>query len=507
MCARPEVYVLIATIFLGSALTGGASLWAQNQPASPAPAGKPNVLMIAVDDLNAWVGCVGGHPFAKTPHMDALAARGTVFTSAHTQSPLCTPSRTSLLMGLRPSTTGFYALEPWIRTVDRWRDWVTMPQYFRQHGYYTLTAGKVYHAVPPKDRAGEFDVWGPPAEVGARPAKKLIPPTPMGNHPLMDWGTFDHRDEDKGDWRIASWAVDQLRSMPKDRPFFLAIGFFLPHVPCYVTQRWLELYPDDDSILPPVRWDDRDDTPRFSWYLHWYLPEPRLRWMVENRQWRNFVRSYLASISFVDSQIGRVLDALRETGQEEKTIVVLWGDNGYHLGEKLITGKNTLWEPSTRVPLIFAGPGVAAGGRCSQPVELLDIYPTLIELCGLAPRSDLEGTSLVPQLRDPKTPRERPAITTHGPGNHAVRSLRWRYIRYADGSEELYDMENDPHEWHNLAGDPRFAEVIAEHRRWLPAHDEPPVPGSRSRLVVYNPQTGEVTWEGNPVGPQDPIPE
>jgi arylsulfatase A-like enzyme len=215
----------------------------------------------------------------------------------------------------------------------------------------------------------------------------------------------------------------------------------------------------------------------------------------------------LASISFVDSQIGRVLEALDHAGLRENTIVVLWGDNGYHLGEKLITGKNTLWEPSTRVPLIFAGPKIFRGGRCVQPVELLDIFPTLIDLCGLPPRSDLEGISLAPQLKDPSTPRTRPAITTHNQNNHGVRSLRWRYIRYADGSEELYDIENDPHEWHNLAGDPRYQSIIEEHRRWLPQVNAPPVAGSAHRVLTYDPETGKATWEGKPIGAEDPIPE
>jgi choline-sulfatase len=513
---RPKISVLpinpvipvVVTIVCLTVLISGQHWGVQAGEHSLPPSGQcPNVLMIVVDDLNAWVGCVGGHPLAQTPHMDGLASRGTVFVNAHVQAPLCMPSRASVLMGLRPSTTGLYGLEPWLRTVERWQNWETMPQYFRRHGYFTLTAGKVYHAVPPKDREGEFDIWGPLAGVGVRPPKKLIPPTPMGNHPLMDWGVFDHRDEEKGDWYLASWAAERLRDMSRDRPFFMAVGFFLPHVPCYVTQRWMDLYPDDDKVLPPVRWDDREDTPRFSWYLHWYLPEPRLRWVVENNQWRNLVRSYLASISFVDSQIGRVLEALDHAGLRENTIVVLWGDNGYHLGEKLITGKNTLWEPSTRVPLIFAGPKIFRGGRCVQPVELLDIFPTLIDLCGLPPRSDLEGISLAPQLKDPSTPRTRPAITTHNQNNHGVRSLRWRYIRYADGSEELYDIENDPHEWHNLAGDPRYQSIIEEHRRWLPQVNAPPVAGSAHRVLTYDPETGKATWEGKPIGAEDPIPE
>ena len=178
---------------------------------------RPNVVMIAIDDLNDWVEPLGGHPQVKTPAMKRLAARGTTFTNAHCQSPLCNPSRTSLMTGMRPSTTGIYGLKPWFRDVDSIKDLVTMPQYFKKHGYRTYSGGKVFHGGygRGKKRLEEFDVWGPPAKVGARPKKKLIPTTPMGNHPLMDWGTFPHRDEDKGDYIVASWAVDQLTNMPE----------------------------------------------------------------------------------------------------------------------------------------------------------------------------------------------------------------------------------------------------------------------------------------------------
>ncbi len=477
------------------------------------PAVKPNVLFIAIDDQNDWIGHLGGHPLASTPNLDRLAARGTTFTNAHCQAPLCNPSRTSLMLSLRPTTTGIYGLAPWFRSLEKWKDRVALPQHFKAHGYRTLTTGKIYHGGVggPKLQTREFDVWGKAGGIGAKPEKKLIPPTPMGNHPLMDWGVFPHRDEDKGDYQVASWAVEQIESMPKDQPFFMATGFFLPHVPCFVTQEWIDLYPDNDSVLPIVKEDDRTDTPRFSWYLHWNLPEPRLQWVRANDQWRNLVRSYLASTSFVDAQIGRMLEALDQAGLSENTIVVVWGDHGWHLGEKAITGKNTLWEDGTRVPLIFAGPGVSGAGVCSQPAELLDIYPTLNELCGLAARDDLEGISLVPQLVNSATSRARPAITSHNQGNHGIRSERWRYIRYADGSQELYDMQNDPHEWTNLAAtkelEQRYAEVIAEHRQWMPQIDVPPAVGSANRVLTYDASRDEAVWEGKTVRRTDAIPE
>ena len=475
--------------------------------AEQAPPPKPNILFIAIDDLNDWVGPLGGHPQVQTPYMDRLAARGTTFLNAQTQAPLCNPSRTSLLTGRRPTSTGIYGLAPWFREVESLQDIESLPQYFERNGYATYATGKIYHGrFGRADTDSEFQHLGPPSGVGARPDEKLVK-TPQ-DHPLMDWGTFPHKDEDKGDWQVASWAVEQLQGPlngPQEQPFFLATGFFLPHVPCYVTQKWYDMYPLDSVVLPEIRRDDRDDTPRFSWYLHWKLPEPRLKFLEEAGEWRNLVASYLASVSFIDSQVGRVLDALQASGHADDTVVVLWSDHGWHIGEKLITGKNTLWDRSARVPLIFAGPGVASGARVTSPAELLDIYPTLVALAGLPAPQGLDGHSLAPQLQDASAPREWPAITTHNPGNHGVRSENWRYIRHADGSEELYDMRNDPQEFDNLAGDSQYAEVMAEHRRFLPESEQPHAPGSRARVLIYD--DGNVNWEGEDVSPTDPIPE
>lgn len=448
---------------------------------------RPNILMIAIDDLNDWVQPLGGHPDVKTPAMSRLAGRGLTFTNAHCQAPLCNPSRTSLMTGKRPTSTGVYGLSPWIRNVPELDSLVTMPQHFRQHGYRTLIGGKIYHGGYGRNKESECDVWGPPAGVGAKPPKKLIPPTPGGNHPLMDWGTFPHRDEDKGDWQVASWAVQELEQMPDDQPFFLSVGFFLPHVPCYATQKWFDLYPEASLTMPPILANDRADTPGASWYIHWDLPEPRTSWLEANDQLRPLVRAYLACVSFVDSQVGRVLDALEKSPFADNTIVVLWSDHGYHLGEKAISGKNSLWTRSTRVPLILAGPGVPANQRCAQPAELLDLYPTLSDLVGIPQAEGLEGISLAPQVQDPAAHRDRPAICTHNAGNHSACDQRWRYIRYADGSEELYDREQDPEETRNLLfGDsvqPDHRVVADRLAAWLPKAEKPLAPGSASRIL------------------------
>ncbi|QOV90788.1 sulfatase [Humisphaera borealis] len=479
-------------------LLAGCPVWAADKPA------RPNILFIAIDDQNDWVGCLKGHPQAKTPNLDAVAARGTNFANAHCQAPLCNPSRTSLMFGLRPSTTGVHGLLPGPRAVAATKDRVSLPQALMAGGYWTYSCGKIYHdgamRKAPKDKnAPEFDEVGP-APAMPKPKEKIVK-AGAGNHPLMDWGVFPDDDKEQADWKIADAAIDALKRTPKEKPFFVACGFRLPHVPCFASQKWFDMYPEASLQMPPVLANDRADVPAFAWYLHWSLPEPRLSALVKAGEWKSLVRAYLACTTFMDSQIGRVVDTLKETGQLDNTIIVIWGDHGWHLGEKGITGKNTLWERSTRVPLVFAGPGITAGQTCKRPAELLDIYPTLVELTGVKKVDGLEGVSLVPQLKDASATRDRPAITTHNQGNHTVRSEHYRYIRYADGSEELYDMQNDPNEWKNLAKDPRLSTVVEDHRKWLPKVDVPAAPGSASRVLTKG-ENGEWIWEGKVINPK-----
>ena len=466
---------------------------------------KPNILLVIIDDLNDWTGDLEGHPKVQTPNMDRLADRGMIFTNAHAQAPLCNPSRTSFLTGLRPSTTGIYALGPWFRTVDQYKDLVTLPQYFERHGYVTLTTGKVYHdAFPPQESrhdGPEFSRWGFHGGFLPRPDEPFVKST---GHPLVDWGVYPESDSLQDDWKIADWAIEQLKNPPPDRPFFLSVGFRHPHVPLYATQKWFDLYPEKELLLPVVRGDDREDVPDFAWYLHWYLPEPRLAWLKMHHQWKPKVRAYLASVSFVDMLIGRLLDVLDAEGLAENTIVALLSDHGYHLGTKDITGKNSLWHESTRVPFVFAGPGIPEKGKTSNtPVELLDLFPTLIELAGLPDKPDLEGHSLFPVLQDVSRESPWPAICTHGPGNHAVITGQWRYIRYADGSQELYNITTDPDEWNNLALNEAYNPVIDQLSRYLP-ESSPPAPGNKVRLIEMI--GGKPYWEGNRIPENAKVP-
>jgi arylsulfatase A-like enzyme len=465
---------------------------------------RPNVLFIAVDDLNEYIGPL--QPQVRTPNIDRLAGRGICFSNAHCQSPICNPSRTSLLTGLRPSTTGVYALEPWFRTSETWANVTTLPQYFAQNGYYTVATGKIFHdygqfATAASDRP-EFDLIGYVGGFGPLPPKKFVnTPDPMR---LIDWGPYPEKDEEGEDYKVASWAITQLKELPKDKPFFMCVGFYRPHLPLFAPQKWHDLYPEESLVLPPYLENDRDDVPPFAWYLHWKLPEVGMKWVKAHNQWKAIFRSYLASVSYMDAQLGRLLDALETEGLAENTVIVLWGDNGWHLGQKELFSKTSLWDPATKVPLIISGKGVTGRGLCSQPAELLDIYPTLIEVCGLPKNESLEGISLSPQLADAKTLRERPAITTHGPDNHSIRTARFRYTLYGDGSKEFYDMQDDPNEWTNRIADPQYQKEIEKMEKWIPKNPAAPLPGSRNRLIEK--KNGVWHWEGIPIHPNDQVP-
>ena len=435
---------------------------------------SPNVLFIAIDDLNDWVGCLDGHPQVETPHIDALAHRGLNFTNAHCQAPICNPSRVSMLIGKLPSTTGMYFLAPNFRTVDKTKNAVTVFEYFRRHDYYVSTCGKVFHGKADQKSFEHIE-----RAVGWRRSDKKISYTVDGSHPLWDWGMVDVPDVEQRDYYIAEWASEHLKTIStRPQPFFLAIGFHLPHVPIYASKKWFDLYPLDQVTLPPLLGTDHDDIPEIARVLSDNPTAPRHEWMVENKQWRHAVQSYLAATSFVDSLVGMVLDSLAQSDAADNTIVVLFSDHGFHLGEKSKWAKRSNWEECTRVPLLISGPGISQAKQCQKPVGLIDLYPTLLDLCELPMKAGLDGHSLKPLLSDASTQWDRPTITTFGPNNHTIRSEHWRCSFYADGSIELYDHRIDPNEWKNLADDPSMADVVARHRKWLPQVNADPLPGS-----------------------------
>jgi arylsulfatase len=466
---------------------------------------RPNVLFIALDDLNDWVGFLGGHPDAHTPHMDRLAKRGVMFTNAFCVSPICGPSRASVLTGMRPETTGVY------HNVGTYRDYrpqsVTFPEHFRAHGYATLAAGKINHDLGAPDPL-LWDENGPDCGLLGTPfVDDELNTLPLGQTRLIqrgnlritlpangglsaidrrtmtwnsfDWAPLDVSDDEFPDARIAAWGTQQL-ARRRTEPFFLAIGFYKPHQPFFAPRKYFELYNGKQVALPPTIAGDLYDIPppgrslaRRPWTSGTH------RTVVAQRAWREAVHAYLATVSFADAQVGRLIDALDQSRHAENTWIVLWSDHGWSLGSKEHWGKHAPWRENVRVPLIIVPPlqaaptGFQPDTRCNVPVSLLDLYPTLLAMCDLPSRPELEGDDLLPLVADPtgagvESANGKSIVTTMGRGTHGVVTQRWHYVRYFDGSEELYDREADPQEWFNLAGESGYGAVIDRLARNLP---------------------------------------
>ncbi len=481
---------------------------------------RPDILFIAIDDLNDWVGPLG-HSQAKTPHMDRLAERGMVFTNAHSPSMVCNPSRTAIMLGLHPSTTGIFGNGPDWRTIEGVKDKVSIPRFFKEAGYQTFGAGKIFHAstFAPMSFYGYndpngWDAFFPsldrqlPDEIGPyeRPANG-------GPERNFDWSPVAALDSAIGDGQVVSWSIEKILAQGEG-PRFNAVGIYRPHEPWYVPQPYFDLYPLEEIQLPPAIADDLDDVSeaaksrrgppgRISPYdLH--------KWVLEDEtmnRWREGVQAYLASISFADSMLGLILDAIEQSGRSGNTIIVLWSDHGFHLGEKRRWRKGSLWGESHRIPFIIAAPSTTIPGSVSNsPVTTLDIYSTLAELAEMEVPSHVQGTSLVPILKDPSKLPNRAVVSTSAFKTHVVSGERFRYLVYPDGSEELYDIEADPHEWRNLASDPAYAEHKTKLSQWLPKQNAPQVAGpprggrGGQRPAGARPETGPRGGGGRPDG-------
>ena len=425
---------------------------------------RPNVLMISIDDLNDWVSCLDGHPQAKTPNLDKLASQGVLFANAHCQSPVCNPSRASLMTSLYPETTGIYFLSPTLNRVPDLADVTTLPERFENEGYEVAAAGKLFHSAEAKEY---FKEWaGSMGGFGPMPKKKISQPH---GHPLWDWGAFPEKDEMMPDVKLANWAVDRLAALDGEKPFLLAVGFYRPHVPMFVPKKWMDMHPREKIKLPLIVEDDLDDISPYAMDLtRAKHVAPTQEWMKESGEWDHAVQSYLASVTFVDDCVGKVLGALDKSPHRDNTIIVLFSDHGFHLGEKDRWAKRSLWEDGTRVPMVIVAPGMAKGRVTKKPVELIDLFPTLLDLVGAEPDATHEGQSLRPLLSQQVGEWPHLARTSFGPENVTLRSERYRYIRYADGSEEFYDHETDPHEWTNLAKDPKSREQMDALAKQLP---------------------------------------
>jgi arylsulfatase A-like enzyme len=419
---------------------------------------KPNVLFIAVDDLNHWVGHLKRNPQTKTPNIDRLAARGVTFANAHCAAPACNPSRAALMSGLRPSTTGVYDNgQAWQPVIPKEK---TLTTQFLAAGYDVYGTGKIYHSSAHRD--GEWTEYHIPKGGGLR----RHPDVKNDGVGGIKFAPLESGDDVMPDYRAVDYALSKL-SVTHNKPFFLAVGFTKPHMPWNVPKKYFDLFPLDKIELPPHLEDDLGDVPHAG--VRMAGPDGDHAKMLESDRWKEAVQAYLASIAFVDAMIGRLIDGLDKSPHRENTIIVLWGDHGWHLGEKQHWRKFALWEEATRAPLVWIAPGVTKpNGVCKRPVDFMAIYPTLCDLAGIDIPSHVEGKSLRPLLTDPQAVWDRPALTTFGRNNHAVRSEAWRFISYANGDEELYNHDADPYEWNNVAAEPKHAAIKAELAKAIP---------------------------------------
>ncbi len=451
---------LLAVLLLAGALR------VQAVPAeAPEPPAKPNVLFIAIDDLNHWVGYLGRNPQTSTPNIDRLARRGVWFARSYCAAPVCNPSRAALMSGLRPFTTGVYENNNDWRTVISPE--LTLPTTFRKAGYCVCGAGKIYHEA--WKRRSEWDDYLPDA--GRDPAPRG-PDKGIGS---LRFAPLDCKDEDLREWKIVKYGIDQLQNKRK-QPLFLAVGLHKPHLPWNVPRKYYDMHPLDKIELPPYREDDLDDLPAAG--VRMARPEGDHANVLKAGRWKDAIQGYLAAVSYCDAMVGRLLDAFDKSPYRDNTIICFWGDHGWHLGEKHHWRKFALWEEATRAPLIWVVPGLTRpDSRCDRTVDFMTIYPTLTDLCGIPTPGHVQGKSIRSLLADPASAWTLPAITTYKYMNHAVRTEGYRLIRYADGGEELYDETADPFEWTNLADKPEMKTRKGYLTQWLPKENKPDIGG------------------------------
>ena len=433
---------------------------------------RPHVLFIAIDDLNHWVGHLGRNPQTRTPNIDRLAKQGVTFTRAYCTAPACNPSRASLMSGLRPSSTGCYLnSQPWGPGISKDK---LLNTHFAQHGYRVYGAGKIYHS---SERGGTWtDYFTGGKDGGAKKALKLHPSAKDDGVGGIKFGPLANDDADMPDHAVVDYCIGKLNER-SDQPCFIACGLVKPHMPFSVPKKWFDMFPLESIQLPPHRKDDLDDVPPAG--VKMAGPQGDHAAIVSSGRWKEAVQAYLATIAYCDYEIGRLLDALDKSPLRDNTIVCLWSDHGWSLGEKSHWRKFALWEEPTRTVHVWRVPGVTPAGQASdRTVDYVNIFPTLCQLAGLPKPAHLQGFDLTPLLKNPQAAWSHPAITTHGFKNHTVRTEGWRYIRYANGEEELYNEAADPLEYTNLAQHTDHAARKAELAKLLPQTDAPNLPAT-----------------------------
>lgn len=479
-------------LFAAALSCGYVMSFAQGKSGTAGRLEKPNVLFISLDDLNDWIQPLGGHPQARTPNFDRLSKSSVVFKHAYTANPACNPSRTAVLSGQAPHTTGVYSnYQDWREVL---KDYRSLGGYFRDNGYYAAGAGKIYHYTM-VDTTAWNDYWPSqkqnmpqdfpadgftPEDQKKRTENKTVSmPVFKDMYLAFDWAPLAIEDSSMGDYQSVEWISNQLRTDHK-APFFLACGIYRPHQPWYVPKKYYDMFPLESIQLPEVLQNDLGDlSDRAIDIAH--RGGKYHEHIIKAGLWKNAVQGYLASIAFADAMLGRLLDALENSRYTDNTVIVLWSDHGWQLGGKEHWRKFALWEQTTRSVLMIHAPkgapglpeGSKDGRRSNRIVSLMDIYPTLLDLCGLPPSGRVDGRSLVPLLKDPQTEWNHPAITSYDFGEFTVRTENWRYIRYIDGSEELYDHTKDKTEWKNLAYKPEYKPVIEALKKHIPENPAP----------------------------------
>jgi arylsulfatase A-like enzyme len=454
--------------------------------AASALAEPPNVLFIAIDDLNDWVGFLGGHPQAQTPNMDRLAAQSMVFENAGCSSVACNPSRSALMSGIPPYISGLYSNSQEMRDAPALAEAIMLPRYFSNHGYTSMVRGKIFHHADMDPQS--WDIMSDQKKDKLKiPKDQLTDMTPYQDiqidnglpyvqKPQIAWKSTQQPKELTQDYQNAIWAARWLtdeagQATPK--PFFLACGIFRPHLPWTVPAEYYARFDLESIELPPINEDDYSDIGQRG-------PSEEYTAAKDQNLRKEVVWAYLANIAYADDCVGVILDALEKSPYKDNTIVVLWSDHGWHVGEKLRYKKSTLWEETARMPLLVKVPGMNPG-RTVRPVNLIDLYPTLIDLAGLPKKNELVGRSFVPVLQNPDIEWNTPSITSSSSGD-SLRTERWRYIAKVNGEDELYDHDKDPNEWTNLASNPEYDSVIKQLKKFVPKeHAAAPKSGGKNQ--------------------------
>ncbi len=439
---------------------------------------RPNVLFITIDDMNDWTTVFDKNNPISVPNIEKLAERGTFFSRAYCSSPACNPSRASVMTGTRPHKTGIYGnSSDWRGALPKIK---TIQRYFKENGYFVCGSGKIFHHH--KDWAfhdnASFDEYLMMSINEPYPGKKLNGLDWYGSR-NTDWGAWPDDIAKTADYRTAQYAIQKL-NQEYDQPFFLNVGIYKPHSPFFAPQEFFDKYPSKNVVMPQIPDGDMDDLPQGAKSLveptNWFWDGMMKAKKQNPDSYSEYVRGYQACASFADEMIGEIIDALDKSPYKDNTVIVLWSDHGFHLGEKQHFEKFALWEKTTHIPFIVIAPGITTSKTIIQkPVDMTTIYPTLCELCGLEIPEHTDGFSLVPLLKDTNAPIS-PALMTYMKGNHAIRTERWRYIQYADGTEELYDHRNDPDEWNNVATKDENKEIIQKLKKFLPKENTGQVP-------------------------------